>query len=139
MAYQLDPVVQAFLTRFPPAGPFDRNRCPDCHRWAFVDLGRQEVICYRHDPPRRWTLAERLALAERPSRLPAELRQYYPGGVTCPVCQTRLALRVRWAEGTCPHCETTWTFADLIDRAAQRLMEEEPNGAQGYRKPRHTR
>ncbi|NMP24625.1 hypothetical protein [Sulfobacillus harzensis] len=141
--YTLDPDVQAFLTRFPPLGPFDKNRCPDCHQWALVDLGHKEVVCYRHDPPRVWTLAERLALAEaqdatRP-RLPESLKRYYPGGVVCPLCQTRLQLRIRAAEGRCPRCEGVWTFPELEDAAAQHLMEEQPNGATVYHKPRHGR
>ncbi len=138
--YILTPIVQAFLTRFPPVGPFDRNRCPDCHQWAVVDIGRQEVICYRHDPVRIWTFAERLALAavsdqQRP-RLPETLKRYYPGGVVCPVDHTRLRLRLRAADGTCPRCGQQWTFAELEDRAAQRLMEEAPNGAAIYHRPR---
>ena len=141
--YTLDPLVQAFLTRFPPIGPFDRNRCPDCHHWAVVDIGRQEVVCYRHDPTRIWTLAERLALADQAQadrpRLPDSLKRYYPGGVVCPTDHTRLALRLRQQEGTCPQCTRIWTFTELEDAAAAALMQEAPRGATPYRKPRHPR
>ena len=139
-AYQLDPEVQAFLTRFPPFGPWDRTKCPDCAAWAFVDLKAKEIICYRHDPVRVWTLAERLALPESPrhsSRVPEDLRRYYPRGVTCPICRSRLRLQLAEQTGTCAGCDHTWTFAALVDLAAQQLMQEEPLGASVYHKPRH--
>jgi len=138
--YTLDPEVQIFLTRFPPFGPWDRTRCPIGRHWAFVDLKAKEIRCYRHEPIRVWTLAERLALVDarpRPSRLPDELRAYYPQGVTCPICRSRLRLHLDVATGTCEPCDQTWTFAALIDGAARTLMEEEPLGAHVYHKPRH--
>lgn len=140
MPYQLDPDVQAFLTRFPPFGPWDRTRCPVCRAWAMVDLRAKEIVCYHHDPVRVWTLAERLTLPDatpRAGRLPADLRRYYPHGVTCPACRSRLQLALAEATGTCTACDQTWTFAALVDVAARRLMEEEPLGAAVYHKPRH--
>jgi len=138
--YQLDPEVQAFLTRFPPFGPWDRTKCPECGAWAFVDLKAKEIICYRHTPDKVWTLAERLALPDAPtrrSRLPDDLRHYYPHGVTCPICRDRLQLHLTEQTGICAACDQTWTFAALIDVAADRLMQEEPLGASVYHKPRH--
>lgn len=58
--------------------------------------------------------------------LPRELRWYYPRGVACPICGERLHLRLREATGRCADCAQQWSFAALIDRAAQRLMEEPP-------------
>ena len=146
MAYQPTPTLQAYWNTFPFMVHFSAVRCP-VHRqtWLRMDEIAEEAWCEACD--RSWTTAEVVAAAQerqsqpRPAkpRLPDDLRQYYPHGVTCPRCRRRLRLRVSAADGTCTACGQTFTFAQLIDAAAQRLMEEQPNGAQGYRKPRHAR
>lgn len=138
--YELSPAVQAFLTRWPPRMLMSTAPCPDCHRRAAADLIREEVVCYRHDPEKVWPLTDYLTHTDatpRRSRLPDDLRQYYPNGVTCPDCGSRLRLRIRDEAGDCARCDQSWTFAHLIDAKAAHLMQEEPLGATIYRRPRH--
>ena len=145
MAYTPTPTLQAYWDQFPFLVHFSAVRCP-VHRqqWLRMDEITEEAWC--ETCQRNWTTGEVVALAperqHRPTakpRLPDNVRQYYPHGVTCPRCRRRLQLRVRDAEGTCTACDQVYTFAQLIDAAAQKLMEEQPNGAQAYRKPRHAR
>lgn len=60
------------------------------------------------------------------SRLPQDLQRYYPGGVTCPICHQGLRLRLHDGVGECETCDQLWSYATLIDVAAQRLMEQPP-------------
>ncbi len=145
MPYTPTPTLQEYWNTFNFVVHFSAVRCP-VHRqqWLRMDEITEEAWCEACQ--RNWTTVEVVALAHerqhQPTakpRLPDDLRQYYPHGVTCPRCRRRLQLRVSVAEGSCPTCDTVFTFAQLIDVAAQRIMEEQPNGAQGYRKPRHTR
>lgn len=138
MPYHPTPTLQAYWDAFPFVIHLSKVRCP-VHRntWLFMDEITETAHCFacEHD----WTTAEIVA-ARRASphrlTLPDEMRRYYPGGVVCPECRMRLALQIADETGACPRCEQLWTFPQLIDAAARRLMEEEPNGATVYRKPR---
>jgi uncharacterized protein (DUF983 family) len=125
----LDPAVATFLERYPPVVWIMKARCPRCRSWAWVDLIAHEAQCARgHTVSLQELNAYRAAHPARPT-LPAELRAYYPQGVTCPACGARLALRIRQAVGRCAACAAEWTFAALIDAAAARIMAQAPNGA----------
>ena len=55
-----------------------------------------------------------------------DLLRYYPGGVTCPICRHRLRLPRRTEAGECEQCDRAWSYAALIDVAAQRIMAQSP-------------
>lgn len=141
MGYTPTPTLQAYWDTFNFVAHYSAVRCPVHRRqWLRMDEITEEAWCEACG--RNWTTVEvvvaaQARAAQRP-RLPDTLRSYYPGGVICPRCRTRLRLDTRAGEGTCAACDQTWTFAQLLD-VAQRLMEEEPNGATPYHKPRHSR
>jgi transposase len=105
----------------------------------WVDLLAGDAVCpYGH----RWTLAALNAWRAahpgrqvRQSHVPAPLRTWYAAQVPCPACGSRLQWRVDEGEGFC-RCGAVWTVDQLVDRAARRVMEEEPRGARPYHKPR---
>lgn len=145
MSYVPTPTLQAYWDAFPFVIHLSKVRCP-VHRqtWLFMDELTETAHCFACD--RDWTTTEivaqtigRRSTGRAKPTLPPSLRRFYPAGVTCPRCWERLRLRVRAQEGTCPACDQTYTFSELEDAAAQKLMEEEPNGATVYHKPRHVR
>lgn len=142
MAYQPTTTLQAYWDCFPLRVHISKVRCP-VHRqtWLFMDEISEEAWCYTCD--RHWTTTEIVMAHQTRSvprdtrpRLPEDIRQYYPNGVTCPECRLRLRLQISAGEGVCRRCEQIWTFTQLIDHAARTLMEERPNGATVYHKPR---
>lgn len=140
MAYQPTPTLLAYWDRFPLLMHLSKVKCPVHRQWLFMDEITEEADCPRCGHV--WTTVDLVAWRDahppRPaSALPEDLRRYYPRQVTCPQCRDRLRLNLHDATGACRRCDATWTFAALVDIAAQQLMEEEPHGATIYRKPRH--
>ncbi len=142
MSYHPSPTLQAYWDTFPLQIHLSKVRCPIHGHWLFMDEmpDVEQAWCDRCD--RAWTTVDLVQWRQDhpkapPQRVPPDLRRFYPTEVTCPDCGSRLALQIRDEKGRCAVCEELWSFGQLIDRAAQKVMAEAPNGAAIYRKPRH--
>lgn len=120
----MHPDALEFLRWCDPDVLVARVACPLGRHWAVADLIHGEVECYRHGELRRWPL--RVVMMRRRQQSELDLYRYYPDGVVpCPSCGAALELDDTQHRATCG-CGGTWSYAALVDRAADKLMREPP-------------
>ena len=113
----------AFFDRFPPRVLITTAPCPVCHKKSWVDLVRGDGTCRR---------GHHQSVAAFLTGVPDPTPLDWP----CPRCQR--ALQPTDETVSCV-CGWEGTRTDLEDRVSQQMMEEAPNGATIYHKPRHGR
>ena len=115
-----DPLTRAVCEKYPPRILITTVPCPVCRKKAWLDLVDQTGTCRNGH---RITGAQ-VMVGGQPLAWP------------CPVCGRDL---YPWQETVQCVCGWEGSRSALEDETARRVMEEEPNGATIYRKPRHGR
>ncbi len=127
-SHSLDVELLRYWELYPVIAHVSKCRCP-VHRntWIFVDEITKTAIC--HQCHHTYTIAELIAWKEaHPTPQRGKTR------LGCPVCHRKLS----GPSGAFLACVCGWegTAQEIEDAEARRLMEEAPNGAQPYRRPR---
>lgn len=124
----LDAELLRYWELYPVVAHVSKCRCP-VHRqtWIFVDEIAKTAVCHQCD--HTYTLAELIAWKEAHPALP---RASSP---RCPVCHRRLPKGTPTQMVSCV-CGWEGSAQEIEDAEARRPMEEAPNGAQPYHKPR---
>ena len=112
-----------FFDRFPPRVLITTAPCPVCHKKAWVDLVRGDGTCRR---------GHHQSVSAFLTGIPDPLSLDWP----CPRCQR--ALQPTDETVSCV-CGWEGMRTELEDWVSQQVMEEAPNGATIYHKPRHGR
>lgn len=128
-SHPVDAELLRYWELYPVIAHVSKCRCP-VHRntWIFVDEITKEAHC--HSCQHTYTVAELIVWKEAhptPSKRPGEK-------VHCPLCHRTLKAPQQGLYA----CVCGWegTAQEIEDAEARRLMEEAPNGAQPYRRPR---
>jgi len=125
-----DPELVRYWELYPLVAHLSKCRCP-VHRdtWIFVDEIAKDATCYQC--AKTYTVADLIAWKEGHPTAPRRR----PETRHCPLCQRTLKAPQQGAYA----CVCGWegTLQAIEDAEARRLMEEAPNGARPYHRPRH--